>query len=132
MDLQQRIVHDGRVLARLGITVDESSEDGVGLRLTVARDMVNAGGVCHGGLLFALADTACAYALAEAGVSPVTVDANITYLRAAKLDATVIATAEVTRAGRRMGHCDVSLSLADGSLLARYRGTCANLTDRAV
>jgi acyl-CoA thioesterase len=127
VDLQERIARDSGVLARLGITVAGQSEDGIGLRMLVSADMLNAGGVCHGGFLFALADTACAYAVAEAGVTPITVDASMTYLRGAQLNAEVVAVARVTRAGRRLGHCDVSLALADGTEVALYRGTCANV-----
>ena len=127
MDLEQRIRRDRDVLARLGITVDERVDERFALRMDVAADMLNAGGVCHGGLLYALADTAGAYALADAGVSPVTVDANITYLQAARLNDEVAATAEVVRTGRRFGHCEVRLALADGSLVAIYRASCANI-----
>ncbi len=91
--------------------------------------MLNAGGVCHGGLLFALADSACAYAVAEAGISPATVDANIAYLRGAKLGDEIVATAAVLQAGRRFGHCEVKLTRTDGDLIALFRATCANLSD---
>lgn len=131
LEIQDRIARDGGVLERLNIRVDQSGSKGVRLRMTVADDMVNAGGYCHGGMLFALADTACAYALAEAGSGPVTMDAGITYLRPASAGDTVAAETEVVRAGRRVGHCEVRLSREDGTLLAIYRGTCSNTSGGA-
>lgn len=129
MDSKERIGRDHAVHSRLGIQVDPAAEGGPKLHMKVTADMLNAGGVCHGGLLFALADSACAYALADAGVSPATVDASITYLRAAKLDDEIVATTAVMRAGRRIGHCEVKLTLADGNVIALFRATCANLPD---
>jgi acyl-CoA thioesterase len=126
LDIQDRIDRDRGVLERLNISVDLSANAGVRLEMKVAEDMVNAGGYCHGGLLFALADTACAYALAEAGLAPVTLDAGITYLRPATAGERIAAETEVVRAGRRIGHCEVRLTREDGTLLAIYRGTCSN------
>jgi len=127
VELDERIARDRGVLERLGISVIEADGERLDLRMKVSADMLNAGGVCHGGLLFGLADTACAYALAAAGVSPITVDASITYLRGARLADEVLARAEVRRAGRRIGHCEVELVLADGTLLALFRASCANV-----
>jgi phenylacetic acid degradation protein PaaD len=126
VDLKERLERDRGVLTRLGIDAAKTETGGVELRLRVTADMLNAGQACHGGLLFALADTACAYALAEAGVSPVTVDANMTFLRAAKLHDEVVAAAEVAHAGRRFGHCEVQL-VAAGQVVALYRASCANV-----
>ena len=131
MELTERIARDHGVLARLGIQVDISNDTDPSLRLEVAADMLNASGVCHGGLLFALADTACAYAMANASVTPITVDANITYMRGAKMDERVEATADVLREGRKLGHCEVTLALADGTVIARYRATSLNLPEPA-
>ena len=127
MDIQDRIERDGGVLERLNISVDQSGVAGIRLEMQVAEDMVNAGGYCHGGLLFALADTACAYALAESGSAPATLDAGITYLRPATAGDRVFAETEVVRAGRRIGHCEVRLTREDGTRLAIYRGTGSNV-----
>ncbi len=130
MEIDDRIARDGPVLERLNIRVVRSASGAVRLEMEVADDMVNAGGYCHGGLLFALADTACAYALAEAGSGPVTVDAGITYLLPARTGDLVAAEPEIVRAGRRVGHCEVRLTGLDGVLLATYRGTCSNVSSQ--
>ena len=89
---------------------------------------MNAGGLCHGGFLFALADTALAYTLGAAGMVPATVDASITYLRPALLNDVVSAQIEPLRIGRTQGVVEVRLvRQADSVLLAVFRGTCANL-----
>lgn len=128
MDIAGRIEADKEILALFGITVVEIGSGVVMLSLTVRKDMVNAQGFCHGGLLFSLADSACAYALASVGLSPATADANISYLKAALLGDEIVARAEVLRHGRRLGHASVEVSReVDGELLAVYRGSCANL-----
>src|SRR6185437_6872778 len=46
----------------LGICIDEVRPGFARLRMPVRADMVNGHGMCHGGLIFALADSACAVA----------------------------------------------------------------------
>ena len=128
MNLQERLNTDAAVLAGLGIEFVESGDGAVVLRLAVTGARVNAQGFCHGGYLFALADTACAYVLGDSGMAPATVDANISYLEAARAGDAVRATASAVRAGRRRGVAEVRLTRErDGALLAVYRGTCVDV-----
>ncbi|MEZ5560957.1 MAG: PaaI family thioesterase [Pseudomonadales bacterium] len=131
MGLGDRVAADRPLLKHLGIRVEPAGSQGLELSLEVRPVMVNAQGFCHGGMLFVLADTACAYALAAAGAAPATVDASISYLRPALLGDRVLARAQVRRSGRRFGHCDVTLEDSAGRPLALYRGTCANLEDQS-
>lgn len=149
MTFEERIAADQGLLQTLGISVQtagsgnssynhnndsstSSASSGAAsswsLVLNVDAQRVNAGGMCHGGFLFALADTACAYALGDAGFRPATVDANITYLKPALLNDKVETDIDIIRLGRRQGVVDVRLRrVADAALLAVFRGTCANL-----
>ena len=130
MDISERLRIDAALLAGLGITFAGSSEGKVELSLEVTAERVNAQQFCHGGYLFALADTACAYVLGVAGHSPATVDANITYLKPAKAGDSVLASASLISIGRRQGVAQVRLTRsADDVLLAVYRGTCVNLRE---
>ena len=127
MKLEERLAADAPVLERLGIRVGVRDADTLLLHLNVVDNMLNAGGFCHGGLLFALADTACAYALAEKGLTPATVDAGISYLQPALCGDRVTAAASVVKAGRLIGHCEVRLTRGDGRLLATFRASVANV-----
>lgn len=136
MTPEERIEGDRAVLTLLGIDVDSQRlqagsvfgpDEDFYLSLSVTDVMVNAKGVCHGGILFAFADTVAAYALGDAGLAPVTVDANITYLRPALSGERIDARMRVLKTGRRNGVCSVSLVNAVRQTLAEYRATCANL-----
>ena len=46
----------------LGMTLDHASEGRAVLSMPVTEAMVNGHGICHGGFIFALADSAFAFA----------------------------------------------------------------------
>ncbi|MEM7255727.1 MAG: PaaI family thioesterase [Pseudomonadota bacterium] len=128
MDIQGRIEADKEILNLFGMKVVELGDGIVVLSMTVRKDMVNAAGLCHGGVLFSVADSACAYAVGSVGFSPATADANISFIKAALLGDEVIATAKVIRRGRHLGFVGVEIRRAhDDELLAVYRGSCANV-----
>ena len=82
-----------------------SAADGRALvRAPVAGEMLNAAGYAHGGLAFALADTAGAYALLSAEVQGVTLNANLSYLKAARAGMQLEAAAQVVKIGSRVAH----------------------------
>jgi acyl-CoA thioesterase len=80
----------------LGIQVLEVSLGVARLAMTVRDEMLNGHGVCHGGFLFALADTAFAYACNSAGVPMVAAGANIEFLAPAAAGERLIAIATET------------------------------------
>ncbi|MCH9672645.1 MAG: PaaI family thioesterase [Gammaproteobacteria bacterium] len=128
MDIAGRIEADKEILELFGMKVVELDAGVVVLSLVVRKNMVNAAGFCHGGVIFSIADSACAYALGSAGSSPATADANISFLKAALLGDEIVARAEVLRQGRRLGHASVDVRRdGDGELLAVYRASCANI-----
>ena len=91
------------------------------LTLRVREDMVNGHGGCHGGLLFALADSAFAFACNSHGEVALAAHCSITFLRPAKAGDRLIAAArEISRFGRS-GLYDVEVS-AGGVTIAQFRG----------
>ena len=123
---------DAPVLRRLGIETQEDSRSGqVLLSLKVAQDSVNASGRCHGGLLFALADTAAAYAcFIDCGRKPATVEARIQYLKPAREGDLVTASARVVETSEKVAKIAVDLRLANGvqgESIASAEATCVLL-----
>jgi acyl-CoA thioesterase len=90
-------------------------------RMTVRDDMVNGHGMCHGGLIFSLADTAFACACNSWG--PVTVAAGGDIVFVAPAGAGDLLTAEARMRSRygRNGIYDVTVMHGD-RLVAEFRG----------
>jgi acyl-CoA thioesterase len=109
----------------LGIEVLEVTPGGARLAMSVRSDMANGHGVCHGGFLFALADTAFAYACNSAGVAMVAAGASIEFLAPAAAGERLIAVAKQTWGNERQGLFDVAVSTEAGAARAHFRGRCA-------
>ncbi|MET0188671.1 MAG: hydroxyphenylacetyl-CoA thioesterase PaaI [Pseudonocardia sediminis] len=90
--------------------------------LTVAEHQVNGHGVCHGGVLFLLADTAMAHACNSYGTSTVASGADIAFLRPGSLGDELTATATERALAGRSGLYDVTVRTADGTVVAEFRG----------
>ena len=109
----------------LGIDVLEVTPGGARLAMTVRGDMLNGHGVCHGGFLFALADTAFAYACNSAGVAMVAAGATIEFLAPAAAGERLIAAATECWRNERQGIYDVAVRTEAGATRAHFRGRCA-------
>ena len=115
----------------LGISI-EIREVGVATaRMQVREDMLNGFDVCHGGLLFALADTAFAFACNAYDRVTVAASANIEFLRPARLGDELHAIAREEYRGSRSGYYAVNVENQDGMLVALFRGRAVS-RDEAV
>lgn len=104
----------------------ETVEIGVGtatLRMRLREDMQNIHGTPHGGVVFALADTALAAASNSHGIAAVALDVTITYCRPAPIGSTLTATAIEENLTRSTGLYTITITLPDGKLIATARGT---------
>ncbi len=111
-------------LARaLGIGCTEAAPGRAAATLTVGEAHLNFIGACHGGVIFALADTAFGLASNSHGMIAVGIDAHITYHVAALLGDSLTATAvEVSRA-RRIAVYRIDVTRADRTLISSFTGT---------
>jgi acyl-CoA thioesterase len=92
------------------------------LSMTVTEAMVNGHGICHGGFIFALADSAFAFACNSHGERAVAQHCAITFLRPGRLGEVLQAEAvERVRQGRS-GITDVRVTGEDGDVIAELRG----------
>lgn len=109
----------------MGMTLQEVRPGYARLSMTVRSDMVNGHGICHGGFVFTLADSAFAFACNSYNRSSVAQACDIVYLAAARLDDILVAEAvERTRAGRN-GVYDVTVRSAvaeEREYVALFRG----------
>lgn len=116
----------------LGIRV-EIPEPGVCVaRMRVREDMVNGFDVCHGGLIFSLADTAFAFACNAHNRLSVAASANVDFLRPAKLGDELTATARERHAGKGGGVYVVDVVNQAGHAVALFRGRSASRAEALV
>jgi acyl-CoA thioesterase len=106
----------------LGMRLDDVGPGRSRLSLLVTDAMVNGHGICHGGFIFALADSATAFACNSYGEHAVAQHCAITFVRPGRLGETLTAVAaERTRSGRS-GIYDVRVCSATGEIVAEFRG----------
>ncbi|MBT2130236.1 hydroxyphenylacetyl-CoA thioesterase PaaI [Aliiroseovarius lamellibrachiae] len=106
----------------LGMSLDDIGPGRSVMRMTVRGDMANGHGMCHGGFIFTLADSAFAFACNSYNTRVVAQHNSITYLSPGQLGEILTASAtEVSRAGRS-GIYDVEVTGEDGRKLALFRG----------
>lgn len=91
--------------------------------MVVRPDMANGLGVCHGGFIFILADSAMAFASNAYGDQVVTQHAGVTLIRPGKPGETLTAVAEEKSRTGRSGIYDARVTgSSDGTVVAEFRG----------
>jgi acyl-CoA thioesterase len=111
----------------LGIELLDAAPGCVRVAMTVRTDMVNGHGICHGGILFTLADSAFAFACNSHGEAMVAAGASIEFVAPVPRGARLTATATETSRTPRGGIYDVVIARETGEPLAYFRGRCARL-----
>jgi acyl-CoA thioesterase len=106
----------------LGIEIVEVRPRASRIRMTVRDEMLNGFGVCHGGVTFALADSALAFATNTHGKITVAVENVITYPKKVSLGDVLEATAREESATNRLGFYGVTVTRGD-EIVALFRGT---------
>jgi len=101
------------------------------LELTVRAEHLNGHGITHGGIVFALADTAFAVACNEDEHVTVAAGADVTFLRSTGLGDVLTATAVRRVRSGRTGLYDVTVADAAGQPVAEFRGRSFR-TDRTL
>ncbi len=95
------------------------------VRMTVREDMLNGHRVCHGGLVFALADSAFAFACNSHGTDALAAAASIDFLMPARGGDVLTATAVETWRAGRSGVTEVTVTNQNGERVALFRGRSA-------
>ena len=114
----------------LGMTVVDVGPGTAEVSMKVREDMVNGWGLCHGGLIASLADSAFAFACNSHGVVTVAAGFEVDFLESARLGDELVATA-VERALRgRSGLYDVTVRrTSDDAVIAEFRGRSRSTGD---
>jgi acyl-CoA thioesterase len=102
------------------------------LKMRVRADMTNGHGSCHGGVLFAFADSAFAFACNTYNARTVAAAASIEFLQAARQDDELTALACEVWRSRRSGIYDVTILNQKQERIALFRGRSYQLDGRVV
>jgi acyl-CoA thioesterase len=100
--------------------------------MRVRADMVNGHGLCHGGIVFALADSAFAFACNSHNESTVAAAASIDFLAAARAGDELTAEASEVWRTRRNGIYEISICNQDGERVALFRGRSYRIDGQVV
>ena len=104
------------------LKIEEVREDYARVSMLVRADMLNGHGFAHGGMIFALADSAFAYVCNGANHASLAAQASIVFLDKVCEGETLIAEAqEVAREGRA-GVTRVAVRTGDGRTVAEFTG----------
>lgn len=112
----------------LGMGCTEAGAGHATVTLTLREDHLNFMGSCHGGVVFALADTAFGLAANSHGRVAAGIDAHISYQHAARRGQTLVARAVETSKSGRLGFYRVDVTLRDGPLVSTFSGTVSMKT----
>jgi acyl-CoA thioesterase len=111
-----------RASAALGMTIVDVSEGRAELTMAVRDDMVNGHDICHGGLIFTLADSAFAFACNSQNLNTVAAGARVEFLAPGRLGDQLTAVAQQVSQGGRTGVYDVVVTNQEDKTVALFRG----------
>ena len=112
-----------RFVQSLGIRCVDAGPGHAAVTLTVGEAHLNFNGTCHGGVTFALADTAFGLASNSHGLIAAGIDAHITYHVAAQAGDTLTARAVEVSRTRKIAVYRVDITRTDATLVASFTGT---------
>ena len=110
-----------RASQMLGMRIEAISPGRARLSMRVRPDMVNGHAICHGGLIFTLADSAFAFACNSRNQNTVAAAAIIDFLAPARVDDVLIADATEQSQSGRTGVYDIVVTCGE-TRIALFRG----------
>ena len=119
-----------RASRALGIELLEFGDGWAWTRMIVREDMVNGYDICHGGLIFSLADTAFACACNSWGPVAVAAECSVLFIAPGRLGDVLEAEARLRTSYGRNGVYDVTVRCAD-VVVAEFRGRSQQLKEPA-
>lgn len=111
-----------RASAALGMTILVDEPGRAVVSMPIRDDMLNGFGVTHGGMVFAVADTAFAMACNDDDTVTLAAGADITFLKPTTSGQVLTASAEFRAGGGRSGLYDVHIVDETGAIVAEFRG----------
>jgi acyl-CoA thioesterase len=108
----------------LGIEVLDIKEGYSKIKMTVRNEMINGFGIVHGGIAFALSDSAFAFACNNRNVLSVALDTSINFTRPVHVDDVLTAEAKELHNGKSTGLYHITVTNQKDHIVALFKGTC--------
>lgn len=118
----RELIADDPFCAFLGIELEALGAGHARTSLRLREVHTNFHGTPHGGVVYSLADAAFAAASNASGETAVALETNVSYLDAADVGETLVATAEETHRGGRTAEHRVDVRTDDDERIATFRG----------
>ncbi len=108
----------------LGIQVLQINEGYSKISMTIRKEMVNGFGIVHGGVPFAFADSAFAFACNNRNNLSVALDVTISFMKAMHIGDVLTAEAKEIHNGRSTGVYLITIHNQKDEQVALFKGTC--------
>lgn len=106
----------------LGMRLERVGPGSAVLSMEITAAMVNGLGICHGGFIFTLADSACAFASNSYNQRMVLAQSQITLISPARLGMRLVAEGTERHRADRSAIYDVKVTSESGEVIAEFRG----------
>jgi acyl-CoA thioesterase len=116
----------------LGMRLDRIGCGSAVLSMEVTAAMVNGLGICHGGFIFTLADSACAFASNSYNQRMVLQSGQIMLLAPARLGMRLVAEGTERHRADRSAIYDVTVKSDTGEVIAEFRGHVRSIPGKLV
>jgi len=93
------------------------------LRMKVLEHMVNGFNIAHGGITYALADSAMAFASNAHGVQCVSIETAISHIKKVQVGDDLTASCKALSRNRKVGIYEVEVTNQSNELVAHFKGT---------
>lgn len=108
----------------MGVEILDIKEDYSKIKMTVRKEMLNGFAIAHGGITFALADSAFAFACNSDGRITVALDVSISFPKAGKEGDVLTAEAKQIAKTNRTALYLIEIKNQHNQLVGLFKGTC--------
>ena len=119
-----KMMQEDRFSQWLGIEVLEVREGMSRIQMTIRSEMVNGFGIVHGGVTFALADSAFAFACNNRNDLSVALDTSMNFTKQVMVGDQLVATATELHNGKSTGLYQIAIHNQHQQLVAQFKGLC--------
>lgn len=121
-DIPKKMYSNDAFSQWLGMEILSASNGSAVVELKVRDDMTNGFGIAHGGIAYALADSALAFASNSLGSKAVSIETSISHTKPVKVGDTLKASTKLKDRSNRLARFEVEVR-NEQDVVALFRGT---------